>query len=129
MEFISGVSDFNYSPIQAFNNTLKKNDSFQVENNPDKSFEEIFESRMKPEKNDMDNFMTKVNGAFSDGLNAVNDNALEAERTQELFATGGDISAHEVMIAAQKSNLSLQMAVQIRNRLINAYTEIKNMQI
>ena len=52
-----------------------------------------------------------------------------SERAEEILATGGDISAHEVMIAAEKSNLSLQMAVQIRNRLINAYTEINTMQV
>ena len=73
--------------------------------------------------------MDKVNGAFSDGLNSVNNDALNAERAEELLASGGDISAHEVMIAAEKSNLSLQMAVQIRNKLINAYTEINGMQV
>ena len=77
----------------------------------------------------MDKFMTKVSGAFSDGLNNVNNAALEAERAQEILASGGNISAHEVMIATEKSNLSLQMAVQIRNRLINAYQEINTMQI
>ena len=73
--------------------------------------------------------MDRVSGAFSDGLNSVNNDALNAERAEEILASGGDISAHEVMIAAEKSNLSLQMAVQIRNKLINAYTEINNMQV
>ena len=129
MNYIGGISEFNYNPIQEFNNSLKTSRAFDVPTDAEKSFDDILESKRKPEKNDMDKFMDKVNGAFSDGLNSVNNDALNAERAEELLASGGDISAHEVMIAAEKSNLSLQMAVQIRNKLINAYTEINGMQV
>ena len=129
MNYIGGISEFNYNPIQEFNNSLKNIRAFDVPTDAEKSFDDILESKRKPEKNDMDKFMDKVNGAFSDGLNSVNNDALNAERAEELLASGGDISAHEVMIAAEKSNLSLQMAVQIRNKLINAYTEITGMQV
>lgn len=129
MNYIGGISEFNYNPIQSFNNALKDNRAFDVPTDAEKSFDDILESKRKPEKNDMDKFMDRVSGAFSDGLNSVNNDALNAERAEEILASGGDISAHEVMIAAEKSNLSLQMAVQIRNKLINAYTEINNMQV
>ena len=46
---------------------------------------------------------------------------------QEDLAMGGSTSIHEAMIAAQKAELSMQMAVQIRNRIITAYTEINSM--
>ena len=129
MNYIGGISEFNYNPIQEFNNSLKNSRAFDVPTNAEKSFDDILESKRTPEKNDMDKFMDKVNGAFSDGLNSVNNDALNAERAEEILASGGDISAHEVMIAAEKSNLSLQMAVQIRNKHINAYTEINGMQV
>lgn len=128
MEYIGGISEFNYNPIQAFNNSLRENRAFEIPDG-EKSFEELLEAKREPEKNDMDNFMSRVSSAFSNGINSVNNDALNAERAEEILASGGDISAHEVMIAAEKSNLSLQMAVQIRNRLINAYSEISNMQI
>ncbi len=129
MNYIGGISEFHYNPIQEFNNSLKNSRAFDVPTDAEKSFDDILESKRKPEKNDMDKFMDRVSGAFSDGLNSVNNDALNAERAEEILASGGDISAHEVMIAAEKSNLSLQMAVQIRNKLINAYTEINNMQV
>lgn len=129
MNYIGGISEFNYNPIQEFNNSLKNSRAFDVPTDAEKSFDDILESKRKPKKNDMDKFMDRVSGAFSDGLNSVNNDALNAERAEEILASGGDISAHEVMIAAEKSNLSLQMAVQIRNKLINAYTEINNMQV
>lgn len=46
---------------------------------------------------------------------------------QEAFARGEDVSVHDMMIASEKATLSLQMAMQIRNKMISAYTDIKNM--
>jgi flagellar hook-basal body complex protein FliE len=42
---------------------------------------------------------------------------------------GEDISVHEVMIAAEKAKLSLDLAIQVRNKAIEAYQEIMRMQI
>lgn len=67
--------------------------------------------------------------AFSNGLNNVNDAQVNAEQAAEIMASGGDISAHEVMIAAEKANLTMQMAVQMRNKIITAYNEINSIRI
>lgn len=67
--------------------------------------------------------------AFSGGLNSVNDSQVDMERAVETMASGGDISAHEVMIATEKANLSMQMAIQMRNKIIAAYNEINNVRI
>lgn len=67
--------------------------------------------------------------ALGNGLNSVNNAQNEAYDAAEIFAAGGDISVHDVMIASQKANLTMQMAVQLRNRLVNAYTEINNVRV
>ncbi len=67
--------------------------------------------------------------AFSNGLNSVNNLQADAESAAEIMASGGDISAHDVMIAAEKADLSMQMAIQLRNRIISAYNEINNVRI
>ena len=72
-------------------------------------------------------FANKIGNGFSDALNAVNDAKLHSERLEEDIAMGGATSIHDAMIAAEKAELSLQMAIQIRNRILNAYTEINNM--
>ena len=46
---------------------------------------------------------------------------------EEDLAKGGATSIHEAMIAAEKATLSMQMAVQVRNRILSAYTEINSM--
>lgn len=131
MEYLGGITEFNYNPIQTFNNQLKNSRAFEVPTADDESFDKIFESKLSPKEgnNNMGSFMSRMSNAFYDGLNSVNNDAIDAEQKEEILASGGDISAHEVMIAAEKSQLSLQMAVQIRNRLLNAYTEINNMQL
>src|SRR5574344_2094237 len=142
MQYIGGISEMNYSPIQDYNNALKGSKSFNVpegtasianggEQTNQNTFDQILTEQTEKvkEKNDMDNFMSKVSSSFSDGINSVNNDAIYADKTQEMLAAGEDISPHEVMIAAEKSNLSLQMALQIRNRLLNAYTEINSMQV
>ena len=70
-----------------------------------------------------------IGKGFSNGLNQLNTIEKEAEHAFETFASGGDISVHEVMIASQKSGLAMQMAIQLRNQMLNAYNEFKGMSI
>ena len=70
-----------------------------------------------------------IGQGFSKGISEVSNLGKQAEEAFETFATGGDISVHEVMIASQKSGLAMQMAIQLRNQMINAYNEFKNMSI
>ncbi len=50
------------------------------------------------------------------------------ELTQQ-FITGQISDPHKVMIAAEKSALGLEMTVQVRNKVIEAYQEIMRIQI
>ena len=70
-----------------------------------------------------------IGAGFKNGLSEVSNLGKQAEEAFETFATGGDISVHDVMIASQKSGLAMQMAIQLRNQMVNAYTEFKNMGI
>ncbi len=89
-------------------------------NNPTKDVKSM--SPVEKTANDFSN-------AFGDTLNSLNRSQLDAHNAAEVFASGGDISVHDVMIATQKANLTMQMAVQTRNRLVNAYTELNNIRI
>jgi flagellar hook-basal body complex protein FliE len=55
--------------------------------------------------------------------------AGEADRQLALLASGQAPSLHQVMIALEEARLSLQLLVQVRNRLLDAYQEISRMQI
>lgn len=58
-------------------------------------------------------------------------NLLEKEVKQYDFkiATGRLENIHEAMIATQKADIALQLTMQIRNKILEAYREIMRMQI
>jgi flagellar hook-basal body complex protein FliE len=70
-----------------------------------------------------------IGSGFKSSLENLNAVESKAQQDFETLASGGDISVHEVMISAQKSNLAMQMAIQLRNQMLNAYNEFKNMSI
>lgn len=71
--------------------------------------------------------------AFKDllksAISEVNDAQLKSDAATELLARGGNIDLHEVMITAQKASITLQTALQIRNKAVEAYQEIMRMQV
>ena len=141
MEFSTGISTnfdrtFNFDAVENYNNFLKNNSSFKFNNEISTDFELALENASKNypvhDKHDpvgLGNFADKLGAAFSDSLNAVNNARLEADRMQEDIAMGGPTSIHDAMIAAEKASLSMQMAVQVRNRIVSAYTDITGMMI
>ena len=70
-----------------------------------------------------------IGGSLYSSLSELNATQKQAEQDIETFASGGDISIHDVMISSRKSSLAMQMAIQLRNQVINAYNELRNMTI
>lgn len=68
--------------------------------------------------------------ALKNSLNQVNQIQEQAQQMGDQFAAGSNsVSLSDVMIAAQKASISLQATVQVRNKMVAAYTDIMNMQI
>ena len=76
---------------------------------------------------------TSSSGGFSDIFSEALLNATEtdtvAQTENENLLTGETDSIHTPVIAAQKAELALSLAVQVRNKVIEAYHEIMNMQV
>jgi flagellar hook-basal body complex protein FliE len=53
----------------------------------------------------------------------------EANILTESFQAGGPVELHEVMLTMEKAEIALRLTVQIRNKLLEAYKEISQMQI
>ncbi len=66
---------------------------------------------------------------LSDALGQVNSLQQTSSQLTDDFITGKTDSIHEVMIAGEKASLSLQLALEIRNKVLEAYQEINRMQI
>ncbi|MEA3297377.1 MAG: flagellar hook-basal body complex protein FliE [candidate division Zixibacteria bacterium] len=74
---------------------------------------------------------TKPDSSFTELLtNLVSDvNSLhnESAQIQEAFMTGEPVELHQVMIQAEKAGLATDLLLEIRNRLLSAYTDLAKM--
>ncbi len=76
------------------------------------------------------------NEAFSSLLNSAismyeNADKLQkkAEAAEMNFAMGYSSNTHDLALAQQKANISLQYTVKVTNKVLEAYKELMNMQI
>lgn len=79
-----------------------------------------------------DSSASHVGPSFADVLKQlVNDVSRlneEARDAISAFVRGEDVELHQVMAAVEEAGLSLQMLVEIKNRFIDAYRTVVNMQ-
>ncbi|WP_053360839.1 flagellar hook-basal body complex protein FliE [Bacillus sp. FJAT-27251] len=66
---------------------------------------------------------------FKSALQEVNAAQKESQLKTTQLAMGEGTDIHDVMIASQKSSLSLQLTIQMRNKAVEAYQEIMRMQV
>jgi flagellar hook-basal body complex protein FliE len=64
---------------------------------------------------------------LKDAVSKVNTVQNEAEKAIQELAGGGDISS--AVIAMEKADLSFQVMIEVRNKLISAYEEIMRLQV
>lgn len=64
-----------------------------------------------------------------DSIQQVNTMQLEADQAVETMFTGGDINPAEVLTAVQKADLAFRLTMQMRNKLMEVYQEIKDIRI
>jgi flagellar hook-basal body complex protein FliE len=68
--------------------------------------------------------------AMSQALRQVSEAQNEASELQKEFQLGNPtVSLEETMVAAEKARLGFTAALSVRNRLVQAYSEIMNMQV
>jgi len=70
---------------------------------------------------------------FADTLKSsisdVNRLQVETDTAIREMVAGNQKNIHEVMVSMEKASISLELLVQVRNKIIAAYDEIKRMQI
>ena len=76
---------------------------------------------------------TAANGNFGDllskGLDSVSSMESNADALTATFAAGGNVQIYDVMAATSKANLGMTITNEIRNRALEAYQSIINIQV
>jgi|SRR5690554_5970252 len=62
-------------------------------------------------------------------LNRVNELQIRSDEANQKLIVGESEDIHSVLLATEEARLALEMAVQIRNKLIESYQEINRMQL
>ncbi len=66
---------------------------------------------------------------FNDMINSVNSIQKDSAQMQEAFMNGEPVELHQMMIKAQEAGVSMDLLLEVRNKLVNAYSEIMRMPI
>ena len=66
---------------------------------------------------------------FSEMIQDVKDTDAEFTQAQYLLATGQLDNPAQVVLAGDKASLAVELLVQMRNRALDAYNELKNMNV
>ncbi|MEK6788408.1 MAG: flagellar hook-basal body complex protein FliE [Pseudomonadota bacterium] len=63
------------------------------------------------------------------GVTTLTEQMDRASELLSAYAVGEPISPHELVMAMEQAKLSMQLAVEVRNRLVDAYQELTRLQI
>jgi flagellar hook-basal body complex protein FliE len=73
------------------------------------------------------------NGDFAqtlmDVLKEVNATQQDSVAKQKAFMTGQPVDYHDLMIAMEKASVALQLTMEVRNKLLEAYNTVSQMQV
>ena len=76
------------------------------------------------------NGATDFAAVLKSSLDSVAQAQNHAESLQQAFVLGDDkVSLSDVMIDMQKANISFQTTVQVRNKVMDAYEEVKQIRV
>lgn len=88
------------------------------------NFSELAASKPKEEKNDL-----SFPDIFKEMVNNTNDLQSQATEIAERFMVGEVTDIHEVMIAAEEAGVALELVMEVRNKLVEAYQEMMRMAV
>jgi flagellar hook-basal body complex protein FliE len=84
--------------------------------------------------NDNNSNSTSSNGvSFSDflkqKLDQVNNAQVQADNSTQSLVQGDNIDIHKVMLDTEQAKMSLELAVEIRNKFVEAYQQLNQTQL
>ena len=66
---------------------------------------------------------------LKDAIGSLDSLGQQADDSSLKLATGQPVDIHEVMLNTEQASLGFQVALQVRNKLVDAYSEIMRMSV
>lgn len=96
-----------------------------INSNPIPPIPEI-NSSQKPSASSSTQQITK---SFEDMLTTLNQSQQKSDSLVAQLSRGEDVDLHTVMIAMEENNVNFNVAIGIRDKLVEAYREVMRMQV
>lgn len=75
----------------------------------------------------------KKESSFSDviksAIDKVNDMQVDSNNKVKSLIKGEDVSMHDVMISAQEAQMSMQLMIEVRNKVYEVYQDLNRVQL
>lgn len=88
-------------------------------------FSEITKKVDDVKENEKSNFSNILEQVISE----VNESQLISNEKVDMFIKGEDVAVHDVMIAMNEAQMSMQLLIEARNKVVEAYKEINNLSL
>lgn len=85
-------------------------------------------SGMNTQTSEETNGLSSFSGMLENAMSSLNEQQVSADQGVQDLVSGNTDNLHNVMIQTSEAQLSLELALQLRNKGLEAYNEIKNMQ-
>jgi flagellar hook-basal body complex protein FliE len=67
--------------------------------------------------------------SFQQALDSLGQTQMESDALIQKLAAGEDVDIHQVMIAAEETDIQFRIAMAIRDRLVDSYREVMRMNV
>ena len=83
----------------------------------------------KSEVSSQSNSKIKFEDVITNTISKVNESQINANNMIESLIKGEDVTMHEVMLSMQESQMSMQLMLEVRNKLFEAYQQLNGVQL
>lgn len=90
-----------------------------------RALEGLLKSRVQPERAQRGDFAQELGKL----IQWANREQQKSEAIKEAVLKGADVPLHQMIIEFEKASVSLNLLIQVRNKLLEAYQEIMRLQV
>lgn len=96
-----------------------------IQSNPLSTVREL----ASPQKSAVSGSAQQLGETFENMLTSLNQSQMNADGLIQKLAQGENVDLHTVMIGMEENNINFNVALGIRDRLVEAYREVMRMQV
>lgn len=90
--------------------------------------EKIFEND-NASSNNINKSSNSFQNTLKESLDKLNEKQVNANNITNDFIAGKDVELHEMVLSMDEAKMSLQLAIQVRNKVVEAVQELTRMQL